>query len=151
MPTFSSTHTDSELVRTSASEQLAAFRGSPPPASDKLLGDNEMEGQMRGLPGVYLQLGHTRAETAQIGSCVAVGYVNSEGHRFMRIYRKTAKGWSPHTFKLRVERNKTKRQPKGRSHGHATETTRPPVYSWQPYVGGSTSKAHGKQRQVRFN
>lgn len=128
-----------KLIRESAAEQLAVFRDSPPPASDKLISDREMEGQMRGLSDVCFQFAHIRAETAAIGSCTAIGYVGSGQHR-MRIYRKTAKGWSWHNFTLHVERPAA--QVRQRREGRTVAVaTRPPVYSWQTNSSSTTSRS----------
>lgn len=133
MPTSSNTRPDPALVRVSATEQLTAFRGSPPPASDKLLGDREMEGQMRSLPDVCFQLGHTRAEVAEVGSCVAIGFMR-QGRYVMRIYRKTDAGWSAHTFALHVEVPQAQQLPRRRrsdGKSKAAAAAHPPVYAWR--------------------
>jgi hypothetical protein len=145
VPTFSNTTPDPALVRTSATEQLAAFRSSPPPVSGRLLSDNEMEGQMRGLPEICFQLAHTRAETSAVDTCAAVGYISKDGHA-MRIYRKTAGGWSQHTFTLNVEMPPKTKQPKGRQ-GRTAPDTRPPVYSWQIVAPKATHAARTSRRQ----
>ena len=151
MPISSSTRPDPALVRTSASEQLTAFRVSPPPASDRLISDAEMEGQMRGLPDVCFQLAHTRAETAEVGSCAAVGYI-SKGAHAMRIYRKTPKGWSSHTFTLHVQVDEaapqqSRRRSKGRNRPQSPRVTaRPPVYSWLPKDKLQAASANGTRR-----
>ena len=162
MSTSSNTRPDPALVRISATELLASFRDNPPHAGNTLLSDGEMEGQMRGLPDICFQLAHTRAETAEIGACAAVGYIGQglaiQGRYLMRIYRKTEKGWSPHTYILTVEappKNKVK-QPQGRKGTvkTAADTTRPPTYTWSVYAPPkSTGEVRRKalRRQVRHH
>ncbi len=146
MSTPSSTRLDPNAVRTSAGEQLAAFRLSPPPAGEKLISDAELEGQMRGLPSVCFQLNHTRAETSPVGTCVAVGYMG--GHA-LRIYRKTAAGWCWHNFTLKVEVPTTQKvqQVRGRRKVTTVPTGDPPTLSWEPAAPKAEQPARRPHRR----
>lgn len=147
MPTYSSTRPDPDTVRASATELLTTFRSSPPPDSERLVGDAEMEGQLRGLPDVCFLLGHTRAETSAVGTCVAVGY-KSQGRYVTRIYRKTAAGWSSHTYTLSVKVPKA-RPTKGHAKGGTASANLAPILSWESGVrkAKSTHPARASQRR----
>jgi hypothetical protein len=117
----------SELVLESAEARLAQFRNKPTePTSRAVLGDRELEGQMRSLSGVCFQLGLSTAAKAEVGACVAVGYKSNGEHR-MRIYRKLGGGWTQHTFALVV----TKARVGG---GRGTIGRRQSVYTWDTHA-----------------
>ena len=129
---------DPTLVRLSAQEHLAAFQTMPAEAtSGHLLGDREMEGQMRGFPDVCFHFGFTTAADAKVGANVAVGYLSKTGYR-MRIYRKGPRGWSQHTFVLRL----TAQQPRGGGKKHQRKSVaQQPVYAWCAHAPQSSSTA----------
>jgi len=152
--TSSTPKPDSAAARAAAIEELEKFRANQPIISGTLLGDRDMEGQMRGLPGIFFQLGHTRAETSAVGTCVAVGFI-SQGKHAMRIYRKTAKGWTQHSFTLHVEAVQKPAEPRRGRARRVTSVTHPPVHTWRPAEqqrqatasGTSASKARRARRR----